>query len=132
MIRLEKGQSQLNLHWPKKLCLALKSWNMGIVWHVSRSCYDVKIEIQLRRFQPHKGCRSKGRKQKVTFEPAVIGVDVVCDVPTLHDLRSDYQRLQDVLAAAGYPKCNLRYGSFSRSFRPVAPRELACSGGFSR
>lgn len=132
MIRLEKGQlteptlAEEAVFSPEELEYGYRLACQSI------PLSDVKIEIPASSLSTPQRLQVEGQEQKVTFEPAVIGVDVVCDVPTLHDLRSDYQRLQDALAAAGYPNVTCGMGVFNRSFRPVAPRELACSGGFSR
>ncbi len=55
----------------------------------------------------------EGKEQEVPFEPVVIGVEISCTVPTLHDLRSDYQRLQDALADAGFPDATCELGVLS-------------------
>lgn len=71
---------------------------------------NVKIEIPASSLSTPQRLQVEGQEQKVSFEPAVLGVDIVCDVPTLHDLRSDYQRLQDALADAGFSEISCDMG----------------------
>ena len=63
---------------------------------------DVKIEIPAASLSTPQRLQVEGQGEEIEFEPAVMGVDVVCQVPTLHDLRSDYLRLQDALREKGH------------------------------
>lgn len=63
---------------------------------------DIKIEIPVSSLSTPQRLQVEGKEEAVEFEPAVVGVDVTCQIPTLHDLRSDYLRLQDALREKGY------------------------------
>lgn len=63
---------------------------------------DVKIEIPSTSLSTPQRLQIEGQEEAIEFDPAVLGVDVVCQAPTLHDLRSDYLRLQDALREQGH------------------------------
>ena len=74
---------------------------------------DVKIEIPAASLSTPQRLQVEGQEEEIEFEPAVVGVDVVCQVPTLHDLRSDYLRLQDALREKGHADVTCDIGVLS-------------------
>lgn len=74
---------------------------------------DVKIEIPAASLSTPQRLQVEGQEEEIEFEPAVVGIDVVCQVPTLHDLRSDYLRLQDALREKGHADVTCDIGVLS-------------------
>lgn len=71
---------------------------------------DVKIDIPPESLTTPQRLQVEGQFEDMQPSPAVIGVDIHIDPPSLSDLRSDSERLRTVLAhAAGIPRVRIEY-----------------------
>lgn len=71
---------------------------------------DIKIEIPATSLSTPQRLQLEGDALEVRLEPAVTVVDVACQPPSLHDLRSDATRLLQALGEAGFDPPELGMG----------------------